>query len=98
MYFVKVHEKSGEVIVATCDPEIIEKELSDGNLTITPRKAFYGDEKMGLEGLLEKIRSATIVNALGDKVVDSLVEASLIDEKNIIQVCGVKHAQIINMD
>jgi hypothetical protein len=88
---------NGEVLVAACDPEILGKIFADGELEITPESMFYGDERVGRNGLLEKIKSSTMVNLLGDNVVDAMIEEGVVDEREVVTVCGIKHAQIITI-
>ncbi|MFH1403631.1 MAG: DUF424 family protein [Candidatus Altiarchaeota archaeon] len=97
MFCVKVHELDGEVVVAACDAEILGKVFSDGELEVNVGHGFYGGDRMGVEGLIGEIGSGTIVNVLGNRVVDALVEEGVIGKDSIVELCGLKHAQIVNM-
>ncbi len=55
---------------------------------------FYGSEECSTEGVLELAKSATMINAVGNKIVDLLVEKGFADKDGIIVIDKVKHCQV----
>jgi hypothetical protein len=93
-YYLKVHRSEGHVLVAACDRELLGKTLS-GDVDVLVNPSFYGRDLCDEEGLLDAISEASLVNLLGNKVVDLAVEKGIVNKKNILIMGGVKHAQII---
>ncbi|MEM2918048.1 MAG: DUF424 family protein [Candidatus Altiarchaeota archaeon] len=92
---MKVHKVSNEIILAACDVELIGKKISEGELEIEIKKEFYGGELRDIEDLKNEIEEATIVNLIGNKVVDFAIKNNFVDKKNVLKIADVKHAQII---
>ncbi|ASJ03343.1 hypothetical protein A3L09_08770 [Thermococcus profundus] len=94
MIYVKVYRVQGEVVVAACDEELLGKTFREGELKLEVKERFYkGDlvEEDALEGLLSE---ATIANLTGERCVSKAVELGYVDEKRILRVEGVPHAQM----
>jgi uncharacterized protein len=94
MFRVKVHRSGGDVLVACCDAEILGARLSDGDFEYHVNERFYGGDAVDADGLLEAVRSATVANLIGDRVVGLAIERGLVGEDGVAEVCGVKHAQV----
>ena len=95
MFYVKVHEASGEVLVAGCDREILGSVLTEGDLEVRVNERFYGGEESDEENFLRRIEDATIVNIMGNRIVELAIKKNLVSEKNVRKIGGVKHAQIV---
>jgi len=94
MFSVKVHETGGEKLVACCDKELVGTILSDGELDLHVSERFYAEDEVDGEQLTSILSDASIANLIGDNVVGFAVEEGLVDEANVVNVCGVKHAQV----
>ena len=84
--------------MAGCDKEILGKTLTEGDFEVKVNERFYGGEVVNAEELLDRIKEATIINIIGDRIVGIAVEKGFVEEEKIKNVCGVKHAQIITVD
>jgi len=80
-------------MLGVCDLDVLEKHLS-GETDVYISKEFYGKNECGEEEILKLIEKATNINCFGNKIVDLLIKNKIIDEKNVILIDGVKHAQI----
>ena len=94
MFSVKVHKVGGEVLVACCDEELLDRKLTDGDVNIHVSRGFYGGEKVGKDGFEKAMMEATTANLIGDAVVALALEKGFVEESGVIEVCGVKHAQL----
>ncbi|MEA1924967.1 MAG: DUF424 family protein [Candidatus Altiarchaeota archaeon] len=95
--YVKVHEPGAEVLVAVCDKELLGKTLIDGELVTEVREDFYKGELMNpdlLEGLFTE---ASILNLVGNNVVDRAVSGGFVDADSVLEIAGVKHAQVVEL-
>jgi len=91
----KIHRSGSGVIVAIADSELVGEKLSEKGPVVS--RDFYC-EKSGNESDVPKIiKSADIVNALGNHIVGFLVESGIIKKEETRNICGVMHAQIFVM-
>lgn len=99
-FSVKLHENfAGSKVLAISDPDIVGKFLedSDRGLQFNVSEVFYGGDMINDEEVLRMIKASDNVNAIGTKIVDTMIEAKLVDPKNVITIMGVKHAQIYSL-
>jgi uncharacterized protein len=93
----KVHRESGEMILAVSDSDILGKRFEEGELVLEASKDFYHEEQCSEHRLRELVHEATMVNAVGEKVVRILIEEKLIDKGNVLRIGGVPHAQAVRI-
>lgn len=95
LVYVKVHRREGEILLAACDEEILGASLEEGKFRINVSVGFYGGRLIGLSGLEKLLSEATIANLIGNRVVDYAISLGYIDSEKVLEVSGVKHAQLI---
>ncbi len=97
MIWIKVYDTQGEVILAACDDKLLGRSFEEGELQLIVSETFYGGEKVSHELFIEQLKSATIVNLVGEDVVRIASELGMVDENGVIEIDGVPHAQIAKM-
>ncbi len=95
MFCIKTHRKEGDVLVAACDKDILGKTIRHGELELEVKKTFYHEEECGVEELIAALKEATVANLMGNRVVDAAIEHGFVDEDNVRDINGIKHAQIV---
>lgn len=95
MFSYKIFRVPNEVMVSVCDEDILGKELGDSGFKVS--EDFYGGDICGEEELREILKEATIINAVGNKIVSFLVGEKIIDKRNVIKIGGVSHAQVVTL-
>ena len=93
--YVRVLRREGETLVAACDREVLGKTFSDGRLEIEVKKDFYCGEIRDVKELPAALSEATMANLAGNKVVDYAVSKGFVDEKKVLVIGGLKHAQFV---
>ena len=99
-FTVKIHGKdSSREIIAACDSEILGKILIDKEREIEFKvsEEFYGSESFEWEEIVDSISNGRNVNLVGNNIVELAIKNGLIDPKNVIEINGVKHAQIYSL-
>ena len=81
------------MILAVCDEELLGRTFSEGKLQITVYESFYKGALVDSEGLERHMRSATILNLVGERAVNKAVEMGWVDPDNILRIQGIPHAQ-----
>ncbi|MCS7126745.1 MAG: DUF424 family protein [Aigarchaeota archaeon] len=95
-FWVKVHHsKTGEVVVAICDEELLGKRISivEG-FSVEVSKSFYGDVLVKEEDLPNYFKQGTIINLLGEFIVNYALHHGIIVERAVMKIGGVPHIQI----
>ncbi len=99
-FTAKIHGKdTSREIIAVCDSEILGKTLVDKEREIefTVSKDFYGSETFEWEEISESIGNGRNVNLIGNEIVGLAIKNKLVDPKSVIEIDGIKHAQIYSL-
>jgi hypothetical protein len=97
MIYLKIHKQEGENLVAACDREIMGKTFSDGAIRFKIEKKFYGTELIKIEEFIAVLKDATTANLMGNKVVDAAIDNGFVDKNCVLEIAGIKHAQIVSI-
>ncbi|MBI5871878.1 DUF424 family protein [archaeon] len=89
--------KQHDALLAVCDNELLGKTFEDGELVLEVSKRFYQGAQISEEELPEHLKSATNINLVGKRAVRIAVKTGMIDNKSIIKISGVPHAQIYSL-
>ena len=91
---VKLYNIEGEVLLAACDKELLNQRFEEGELQIHVVDSFYNGTEVTKEGFIIHLASATIMNLVGEEVIQVAREEGLLQESGILRIDGVPHAQI----
>ncbi len=99
-FYVKIFDTGKDRVASICDKDVFGRTLEDSErgIKITIGTPFYGGELMELDEALDIIKRSTIVNLIGNKIVEAAITHGLIVESAVIEIQGVKHVQIIQFD
>lgn len=95
--YVNVRKHGQFVVLATCDCDVLGKILRDGKIVFEVREEFYKGRKVTVEEAIELCKQSTVVNMVGQCIVDKALEEGLIHPEAILRISGVPHAQIVKM-
>jgi hypothetical protein len=91
--------KSYRDVVAVCDSELIGKKFEEGKFQLDAKESFFKGEKKEKEEVIEIMRDMrkedATFNIIGNKSVQTALEAGIIQEKNIGKIAGIKFALIL---
>jgi hypothetical protein len=97
MIICKIHVRDNERILAACDQEILGMTFRGDGVKIKVSEIFYGGEAVSEDVFVERTRSVTIMNLVGNRVVERAVREGLVSEQGVIVIGEVKHAQVVIM-
>lgn len=95
--YVNVRKHGRQVVLATCDCDLLGRILRDGQVVFEVREDFYKGMRVTIEEAIELCRQSTIVNMVGKCIVDKAVKAGLVHPEAILKISGVPHAQIVKL-
>jgi hypothetical protein len=85
------------VLLAACDVELLGTVLRDGKIVFKVGEEFYKGPKMPVEEAVALMEESTIVNMVGQNIVDKAIEKGLVHPEAVLKICGVPHAQIVKI-
>ncbi len=81
------------MVVTICDSELFGEKLEEGDLKLEVDRSFYEGDEVSVEECLEALREATIANMVGS-IVKHAVEEGYIESEHVLEIDGVRHAQM----
>ncbi|NLU45526.1 MAG: DUF424 family protein [Euryarchaeota archaeon] len=97
MVYVRIHVHENDRILAACDEDILGMTFRGGGARITVSERFYCGESVSEETFLERTRSASVINMVGNAVIGVAVREGLVSADCVMDIGGVKHAQVVMM-
>ncbi len=95
--FVRMHIHGNERILAACDEDILGMTFEGDGARITVSETFYKGESVTPETFVERMKSVTILNLVGEEVIAVAISQGMVSEECVIEIGGVKHAQAVLM-
>ncbi|WP_135303903.1 DUF424 domain-containing protein [Haloarcula amylovorans] len=83
------------LLVSVCDPDIMGETFEDGPVSITVNEGFYGGETVSEDEVIDSLTRCSVANIVGEDSVEVAVEHGFIDEENVLDVDGTRHAQLL---
>lgn len=96
MFAIKIHSGSDERVLAVCDEELLGQTFRDGKKRITVSESFYHGEIVSEEILIERMKSATIMNFVGKKCITVAANQGYVNLENVIEIGEVLHTQVVS--
>lgn len=97
MISCKIHVHEKDRILAACDHEILGMTFRGDGVKIKVSEIFYGGEAVSEDVFIERTRSVTIMNLVGNRTVGIAVKEGLVSEQSVMVIGEVKHAQTVIM-
>lgn len=93
--FVRIHTHGNERILAACDEDIIGMTFEGEGAKIRVSESFYRGESISPEAFVERMKSVTIMNLVGEEVIALAIAEGKVSPDNVMEIGGVKHAQVV---
>jgi hypothetical protein len=94
---VRERETERGLLVSVCDPDVLGETFEDGPVSITVTEEFYGGEEVDEAMAVASLARASVANIVGTRAVEAAVDAGIIDEANVLDVDGTRHAQLVRL-
>ena len=95
--YVRIHVHSDDVILAACDEDILGMTFRGDGMKITVTESFYKGESLEREAFVERMKSVSVMNLVGNEVVRIASEEGYVSPGSIVEIGGVKHDQVVMM-
>ena len=95
--YVNLKKVGGNVLLAICDTDLLDKTLKQGKIVFHIKKEFYNGGKVSVEEAVAMIENSTIVNMVGKCCVEQAIAKGYVHPEAVLQIEGVPHAQIVKL-
>jgi hypothetical protein len=95
--YVNMRKWGHHVLLAACDADLLGRVLREGEIVFEVREDFYKGPKMSVDEAIDLIEKSTVVNMVGNCIVQKAIEKGLIHPEAVLNISGVPHAQIVKM-
>jgi hypothetical protein len=85
------------LLVSVCDADVLGETFEDGELSLTVEPEFYDGEEATPEEIASSLADASVANLVGTEAVGTAIEAGFIEEENVLEFEGTRHAQYLRM-
>jgi len=83
------------LLVSVCDPDIMGETFEDGPVSLTVDEEFYGGETVSESEVVDSLARCSVANIVGTESVDVALEHGFVEEENVLEVDGTRHAQLL---
>ena len=83
------------LLVSVCDAEVIGETFEDGPVSLTVEESFYGGDDASESEVVDSLTRCSVANIVGTESVDVAIEHGFVDEANVLDVDGTRHAQLL---
>jgi hypothetical protein len=95
--YTKLSKCGEHVLLGACDEELLGQVLKDGKIVFKIGEEFYKGPKLPIEDAIELMEESTVVNMVGQNIVQKAIEQGLVHPEAVLKICGIPHAQIVKM-
>lgn len=85
------------LLVAVCDRSVLGDTFSEGKLSLTVTEEFYGGEPASPDAVAESLARCETANLVGSTAVGVAIEHGFVEEANVLDIDGTRHAQLLWM-
>jgi hypothetical protein len=85
------------LLVAVCDAGLLGRTFEEGEVSLTVTEEFYGGDERPPEAVRDALARATTANLVGEDAVALAVEAGFVDDDQVLDVDGTRHAQFLRL-
>lgn len=83
------------LLVAVCDPDVLGETFEDGEISLSVSEEFYGGDSASESEVVESLARCSVANIVGTESVGVAIEHGFIEEENVLEVDGTRHAQLL---
>jgi len=83
------------LLVSVCDPDVMGETFENGEVSLTVDESFYDGEQATEDEVVDSLASCSVANIVGDEAVGVAVENGFVDEENVLDLDGTRHAQLL---
>jgi hypothetical protein len=96
-FSVKVTEYQKNMMLNICDADLIGKNISQNELTITISRSYYGNQIIEKDEAKKLLETSSIINMVGKNTISLSLELGIGSENGVKRILGVPFLIIYKM-
>ena len=84
-------------LVSVCDADVLGEEFEAGDVSLSVTVDFYDGEAVDEQQVVESLARCKVANIVGTRAVRLAIEHGFVDEENVLDFEGTRHAQLLWM-
>lgn len=84
-------------LVSVCDAADLGETYENGEVSLTVDPTFYDGEEATPEEVVTSLARASVANLVGTEAVGLAVEHGFVEEANVMELDGSRHAQYLRL-
>ena len=85
------------LLVSVCDADVVGETFENDDVSLTVDADFYDGEEAEEAAVVQSLARCTVANIVGTRAVGLAVEEGFVDEENVLDFDGTRHAQLLWM-
>ncbi|PSP92037.1 DUF424 domain-containing protein [Halobacteriales archaeon QS_4_66_20] len=84
-------------LVSVCDADVLGEEFEAGDVSLSVTPEFYDGEAADEQQVVESLARCSVANIVGTRAVGLAIEHGFVEEENVLDFEGTRHAQLLWM-
>lgn len=97
MFSVRVTDYQDNRMLNICDADLLELDVSGGDLTLNISRSYYGGRTVGRAEAEQLLKSSSIINMAGEQTVSLSVGLGVGSQSGVRRIGGVPFLIVFNM-
>jgi len=87
------------LLVTVCDADVVGETFENGSVSLTVEADFYAEDARVAtpEDVADSLGRALTANIVGTRSVEIAIEHGFIEERNVLDLDGTRHAQYLRL-
>jgi hypothetical protein len=83
------------LLVSVCDADVLGETFENGDVSLTVEADFYDGDEADEETVVASLARCSVANLVGTRSVGLALEHGFVDEENVLDIEGTRHAQLL---
>jgi hypothetical protein len=84
-------------LVSVCDADVLGESFENGDVSLTVDPDFYDGETVEEQTVVQSLANCSVANLVGSDAVGLAIEHGFVEEENVLEFDGTRHAQLLWM-
>jgi hypothetical protein len=85
------------LLVSVCDADVMGETFENGDVSLTVDEDFYDGDEADEEAVVQSLARCSVANLVGTRSVGLAIDHGFVDEENVLDFEGTRHAQLLWM-
>lgn len=82
-------------LVSVCDADVLGEEFENGDVSLTVDPEFYDGDVASEQAIIDSLAKCSVANLVGTRAVGLAIEHGFVEEENVLNFDGTRHAQLL---